>query len=212
MAGKIMSPKRRKALGRGQGEKPDMDPFIKPKEAKSSGVATNIPDATVKKMKSTLSKGEAAWFMHFRLQPDIEMIQTQKLLDQGDVDRICDEHGKKRLQNLSTDLYVVRKDGTKEAYSIKDCKESVETARAKERIAIETIYWEEKDVKFDLKFKTDFTFQEIKNYIDIYPSWKCEGHDSCSRIRHAIAVGDITIDMTKPIDYEAINRDYPGRF
>ena len=145
------------------------------------------------------------WF-----QGDVVEIQEQKLLDQDLLDKICDRYGKKHLQYVSTDFYVIRADGTREAYSIKPSADKVQKDRVKERIAIEKLYWEEQGVKFFLKFKTDIPKQELKNLIDIYPYRDEKSvHDSKSRIRHLIAIKEITIDMTKPIDYETLEREYP---
>lgn len=209
MSGKVMTPKRRKELGRGQKIGEEYEPFIKPKEARSAGVASNIPDAETNKMKSTLSQGEAAWYFRLWFQDDVVEIQEQKLLDQDLLDKICDKYGKKHIHYASTDLYVIRADGTKEAYSIKVSEDKVQKPRVKERIAIEKLYWDELGVKFFLKFKTDIPKQEMKNYIDIYPYQdEKKVHDIYSRIRHLIATKKIRIDMTKTIDYEAIKRDY----
>lgn len=209
MSGKPLNSKRRYELGRGIGEGPAYEPFIKPREARSAGNATLFPDPVSGRMISLLSDGELRWFLHIRFNDETADIQEQKLLDQETIERICREYGKRPGKYLSTDLFVRREDGTQEAYFIKPDESCLKTDRVKERIAIEKLYCEEKKIKFFLRFKTDIPQQEHINLLSIFPAWSEKMvYDDFSLARHLIVRKIIKINITQPIDYVAFLQEH----
>ena len=123
-------------------------------------------------------------------------------------------------KTMTTDLLVTM-GKTDVAYSVKSSRKDVdytlsETAeeeklvkRAAEKLAIEKMYWQERGVEWKLVFKEDLNTDYINNIRRVVAYYnEVSVHDDASRIKHLIATKAITVDMSKPIDYQKLIQQY----
>lgn len=211
MSGSRMNIKNRKKLGRG---KATFDGSYKTginiREARSSGVSSIVFNPKTHKSLHLLSEGECRWFAHLWYDETVKDIIEQVFLDDEIVKLICKKNSAVIRRDLSTDLLVLRQDGSKDAYSVK-CNKKDFTDEEKERIGIEQVYWEEQGVRFHLVYKEDISKEEYNNIFDVFPFWNPERVDvnnDFSVMRHLIARRIVEIDITQKLNYKELIKNH----
>ena len=162
-----------------------------------------------------LSQGELHWWYFFRWDDDVHEIREQFALDLDTTRRIAAalgfrhpaENGTDKV--MTTDLLVIRRDGTKHAYSVKYSRKILDKKREVEKLMIEKKYWESEGVEFSLVFSTDLNMTYIRNIMDVVAVYdKDDIYDAIGLARHMIAHGLIKCDMqSAPLDYRRIVKE-----
>ena len=220
MARKTVKGKIRDGFGLGTG--PNYKPWIRTLEMNSLGTTVEIVDWKHGRTVHLLSEGEAMWYYYLRWNDDVIDIREQYPLDVTETKAIAKEFGIKHptgyAEVMTSDLLVTFKDGHECVYDVKANRGDVDTsiAHESERSAVERQaqllfihkkYWVDKGIPWKLVFKTDLDRQvtdNIRRCVEYYDVKKV--HDPISAVKHLIAIKDITVDMGKPIDYQALIR------
>jgi len=216
-----ISEKGKRKEGRGTGEGANYRPWILARELNSTGTTANIIDWKHGRPIQLLSAGEEMYYYLLRWDDAVTDIREQYPLDTDATKRIARMVGIRHPSKTMTTDLLVTKGKTNVAYSVKSSRKDVDytlsvtaeegklARRAAEKLAIEKIYWQERGIEWKLVFKEDLNADYINNirravvYYD-----EASVHDDVSRIKHLIATKVITVDMSKPIDYQKLIQDY----
>lgn len=93
---------------------------------------------------------------------------------------------------MTTDFLVLRRDGYKEAYSLKSSRTALENLRTVQKLFIEQCYWREAKVRFHLRFKVELNaalYNNIRQVVEYYSA--AAVHDDSSVLKHLIATRKI---------------------
>ena len=210
---KVMNEKNKNLTGRGFGDHATYKPWILPREVPGLGVCSYVRDPYHGRMMSLLSQGEYMLYLKLRWRQDVDDIREQFPLNLADTNRIAEEFGYRKAGNgrfhMTTDQLVTLTDGSLEAYSVKSTHEDAEKRRTREKLEVEEAYWAERGISWHLVCKEDLDHIEFMNLRDIFAAFDTRFlHDEMGWIRHLIATRVIPVDMTKRIDYAALEREY----
>lgn len=201
---------------RGTGILESYRPWIKTREfMRGVGTRCNPIDPKTGRTMHLLSQNEMYAYYLLRWDDHVTDIREQFPLDKETTTEIAERFGFNPVQygktTLTTDMLVTYDDDYDHglrAYSIKNDPESL-SVRAKERLLIEKQYWMEKGVPFLIWFKGDLDIQKANNLRTLYPYYKAEtlrpGNQD-DLIRHLIITKQIEVDLSKPIDYQALKK------
>lgn len=199
--------------GRGQGDHENYVGWIMPREISDIGVSSYVRDPYNGRMVGLLSQGEDMLYHKLRWRDDVDDIREQFPLNLEDTNRIADELGYKRAANgryhMTTDLLVTLKNGSLEAYAVKVSHDDADKKRTSEKLEIEERYWAERGVPWHLVCKEDLNKDEWKNLRDVFTAFDTRYiTDDMGWIRHLIAHKVISVDLTRRLDYVALEKEY----
>ena len=199
---------------RGTGEREAYLPWIRVVEVPSSGCSSIPIDIYTKRPMQLLSRTESDLYYVLRWDTHVYDIREQFPLDLDETLSICEEYGVRHiLRNgvptpFTTDLLVTYTDGSLAAFS---CKRNMNfTKRDIEKIAIEKIYWNRKNVPRYL-ITYDMLNHDMANNIRHCFSYYDEKYveDEIQFLKHKIAHHEIDVDMESGmLDYEALAHKY----
>lgn len=197
--------------GRGKGTGAEYKPWIKIREVSSQGTASTIRDYKHGREVHLLSQGELFYYYLLRWDDNVVDIREQYPLNLQQTKQICEElgwiHPNNGRTHMATDLLVTLSDGTFIAYSIKADQSELENPRTVEKLHIEKLYWERRNVEYRLVFKSDVNRTKVRNIMDVVACYDPRSvQDSYGMIRHKIARKEIIVDMEKQIDYLSLIR------
>ena len=195
--------------GRGLGDGSKYKPWIKAREIAGEGTASTFPDYKHGREIQVLSQGEAYYYYLFRWRDDVLDIKEQYPLNKKETMELATSmHIKHPDVTLTTDLLIIKKDGTKEAYSIKDSRKVLKDKEVKDRIALEKSYWDIYKVKFEVLFKRDVNAIKVQNIMDVTKCYYlCDVQTKEDLVRHKIANKEIITDMDS--DYICYKKLFP---
>lgn len=206
-----ISEKTKLAEHRGTGEGADYIPWIKVAEFNSVGTCANPVDWKNGRVMHLLSQAELWWYYELRWDDNVTDIREQYPLDLSNTTEIAELLGVRHPGNgrihMTTDFLVTYKRNGLRAYSVKSRRSDLDGERVLEKLCIEKQYWEQRKVPWKLLFKEDLQKQRITNIRTVVEYYDAKNvHDPISRIKHLIAVKQISVDMDKEIDYQALLR------
>ncbi|MGE4267049.1 MAG: TnsA endonuclease N-terminal domain-containing protein [Deferribacterales bacterium] len=147
---------KRLAEGRGKGEYGNYKPWLTVRDVSSSKSRSNRPLGwKTGRPHQLLSDNEFKYFLYLEWAENVLDIREQFPLDREDTVRISKETGIKHpfmyetYQVLSTDFLILLDDGRFIARTFKEAKD-LENRRNLEKLSIEQIYWQEKDVDWGI--------------------------------------------------------------
>lgn len=197
---------------RGTGFGADYKPWILPNEFNSQGTASYYPDWKHGRMITLLSQAERAVYLHLRWDDRNLDIREQFPLNYDVTTYIAQELGFRTVRNsdmqtniMTTDFLVSTAAGPYAVSVTHRRKDFEKTKRVKEKTMIEQKYWESIGIPFLRISREDINEMEVANISDVVPFYDSKFiYDDFSKARHLIATKRIIVDMTKPIDYEAL--------
>jgi len=200
--------------GRGRGENYNYKPWIKCREINSLGSTTEVIDFKSGRTIHLLSQGERYAYYILRWNDENDDIREQYPLDIAKTMEIAKKLGVKHPMNagkyvyMTTDLFVVRRDGSCTAYSVKINRDAI-GKRDIEKLTIERIYWQSQGVDFKMIYKDDIDpilVQNIEDVVRCYnPKYIQSDQD---KIRYLIAHKIIKVDMYSRLDYKMLIIQY----
>ncbi len=192
--------------GYGQGEGKDYKPFIRANRFPSNGTCSIIPDWKTGRSVHCLSQGEA--MAYYLLRWDDENIDIREQFPLWDED--FTNTPTRLIANqlcvtpprgiMTTDFLVTRADGSLEAYSIKSNRNLSE--RTVQKLCIEMLYWNSRNVSYTLAFKEDINqtlATNIRLVTEFYNAGAVLPDDPISAIKHKIAIKEYDIDMAHEV-------------
>lgn len=202
------SEKTKERLKMGKGEGKDYKPGIQVGEFSSRGTVSICPDWITGRSVHLMSQLETeAWYI-LRFDDDNIDIREQYLLDKEITSKIAfkkgiihphDKNGE--LLSLSTDFLVTRSDGSMVAVSVKPNKEDL-NQRTLEKLYIEAIYWDLKNVEYHLIDRKDIDHKTAINIRDIVAFYNCDYFvDDIQFLKFLMAHKYIKTDLSKELDY-----------
>ena len=218
---RTISEKRKREERRGTGEGAEYRPWILARELNSTGTTANIIDWKHGRQVQLLSAGEEMYYYFLRWDDAVIDIREQYPLDKDETKKIARSLGIRHPSNTMTTDLLVTKGKTHVAYSVKSSRKDVDytlsesaveeklTKRTAEKLAVEKVYWQERGIEWKLVFKEDLDpvyINNIRRAVVYYN--KASVHDAVSYIKHLIATKSITVDMSKPIDYQNFIQQY----
>lgn len=195
---KRISDKAKQHQHRGEGHGKEYLPYITTSEFNSLGTTSVIKDWKTGRGVHCLSQGEALWYYILRWDDNNIDIREQFPLKVDCTVEIARANGFKHPVNesyvMTTDFLVTESDGSLHAYSIKQDKNIDQ--RTLQLLCIEKIYWNQRNVKFDLLFKTEVDevlANNIRIVTEFYDASKV--FDKYSAIKHKIAVKEYKVNL-----------------
>lgn len=203
MAG--ISDKTKLMEGRCEGEGLDYIPWIKANEIFSQGSSIVTRNFKNGRDVHLLSDGEAKVFFTLLYSDEIIDIKEQYVLDLNDCQRIAKELGyKPPNKRMSTDFYLTLKDSFYDyaAISVKSNPSGLKSRRSRELQKIESKYWDEKGVFYELVFADEIDPIYVKNIRTVTKINKPEDiYDGISAVKFLITHKIITPNMHKELDF-----------
>ena len=206
---KIASAKTKKARHMGEGKDKNYLPYITTSEFNSLGTTSVIVDWKTGRGVHCLSQAEAYWYYILRWNDNNIDIREQYPLDNTVTAKLAEENGIRHPQTImTTDFLVSKADGTYHAYSVKATKKEL-NRRTVEKLFLEKLYWEVKNVLFDLLFKEDLNMTLVRNIRCIVPFYdESNVYDDFSLVKHNIARKKIKVDLAKEKDINSFVKEY----
>ena len=210
MRRKSAKTKLKQKYGCGSGK--EYKPFIRTSEFNSLGTCSNIKDWKTGRTVHLLSKGEESLWYILRWNDNNLDIQEQFPLDLNDTIRIAQNnnithpHFKNETSIMTTDFLVTMPYG-KIAYSLKNNKtETLKNTRTLEKLYIEKIYWNERNIPYKLVFKENLNQTFVDNIRRIVIYYKFDDvFDNVSYFMHLIATKKISIDLeTQVVNFKEL--------
>ena len=194
--------------GRGKGSGASYKPWIQTREISSCGTCSNPKDWKTGRTVELLSQGEAYFWHILRWDDNILDIREQYPLDLELTNEICDDrcckHPGGRNCYMTTDFYVIYKDGSEKAFSVKTSRNLLKKRRTKEKLDIERCYWEKfRHVPYEIVFKEDMNVVFAENIRIVSKFYNASSvFDEMSMLKHMIATKRIQVDMeSEPLDF-----------
>lgn len=186
----------------GTGEKENWKPWITTRELNSLGTTSNYVDWKHGREMQLLSQAELWVYLVLRWNDDIDDIREQYPLDIETTKMIANQLGFRHPGNgtdpMTSDMYIVRKNGTIEIVSVKDSPDVLKDNRTVEKLAIEKIYWLQKGINWRLEYKSRQNPVLISNLMLCLPFYKAESvFDQISYAKHLIATKQLSIPLDK---------------
>ena len=201
--------------GRGKGKGEDYKPWIETREIGSKGTCSNPIDWKTGRTVELLSQGEAYFWHILRWNDAIDDIREQYPLDLKTTLKICDEYGIKhphdRNTYMTSDFYVLYKNGKEKVFSVKNSRTVLKNKRTKEKLGIEACYWKKyRNVDFEIVYKEDMNIVYAENirFVCVYYD-RSKVFDEISLLKHLIATKQIVVDMENNlIDIPSLLKQY----
>lgn len=144
--------------------------------------------------------------LDIREQYPLDLELTNEICD----DRCCKHPGGRNCY-MTTDFYVIYKDGSEKAFSIKTSKKLLNKKRTKEKLDIERCYWEKfRHVPYEIVFKEDMNVVFAENIRIVSKFYNASSvFDDMSMLKHMIATKRIQVDMeSEPLDFPYLLEQY----
>lgn len=112
---------------------------------------------------------------------------------------------------MTTDFYVIYKDGSEKAFSVKTSRNLLKKRRTKEKLDIERCYWEKfRHVPYEIVFKEDMNVVFAENIRIVSKFYNASSvFDEMSMLKHMIATKRIQVDMeSEPLDFPYLLEQY----
>lgn len=200
---------KRKLAERGKGQQENYQPYIKAREISDIGTANNIVDWKHGRTVELLSEGEAYLYYLLRWHDDVTDIREQFPLKLEETNCIADllqiERVNRGRDCMTTDMLVTFANGKEQAFSVKYSRKATEQNRTVEKLYIEKMYWNRKNIPWHLVYKTDLPeikIQNIRQCVKYYDVGNV--HDDISLVKHLIARKMIIVDMNQPINFTSL--------
>ena len=201
--------------GRGKGSGASYKPWIQTREISSCGTCSNPKDWKTGRTVELLSQGEAYFWHMLRWDDNILDIREEYPLDLELTNEICDDrcckHPGGRNCYMTTDFYVIYKDGSEKAFSVKTSRNLLKKRRTKEKLDIERCYWEKfRHVPYEIVFKEDMNVVFAENIRIVSKFYNASSvFDEMSMLKHMIATKRIQVDMeSEPLDFPYLLEQY----
>ena len=206
---KVANTKTKKIRHMGEGIGMEYSPYITTSEFNSLGTTSVIVDWKTGRGIHCLSQAEAYWYYVLRWDDNNIDIREQYPLDNAITTKLAEENGIRHPRNImTTDFLVTKADNTYHAYSVKATKREL-NQRTVEKLFLEKLYWEAKDVPFDLIFKEDLNMILARNIRCIVPFYdESNVYDNFSLVKHNIARKKIEVDLAKEKDINNFVKEY----
>lgn len=209
MRRKSKTTKKRLKMGTGTGA--NYKPYIQVGEFGSLGTASKIIDWKHGRTVHLLSQGEVEAYFLLRWEDDVLDIREQFPLEEDITLQLAEEFGIKHPSHkgkpvtMTTDLLVTKADGD-HAYTVKTSLDEIKVnQRTTEKLYIEKMYWKLKNVDYTIITKEQIDHQKAINIRDVVAHYNNMHYtDDISLLKQLIAHKKIIVDMSKPIDYEAL--------
>ena len=183
----------------GKGEGACYKPYITTSEFNSTGTTSVVKDWKTGRGVHCLSQGEAILFYLLRWDDNNADIREQFPLDFDETVAIAKEMGFNPPKDvMTTDMLVTLVDGSYVAYSVKADKNL--SNRQMQLLCIEKQYWINREVPYNLVFKTDMNAtlaSNIRLVTEFYDPALV--FDEVSAIKHKIAIKEYKLDMSKKL-------------
>lgn len=201
--------------GRGKGSGASYLPWIQTREISSVGTCSNPKDWKTGRTVELLSQGEAYYWHILRWNDEIEDIREQYPLDLETTLEICDDYNVKHPRNrhtyMTSDFYVTYKDGKEKVFSVKPSRNVLKKKRAKEKLAVEKVYWEKfRHVPFEIVYKDEMNIVFAENIRMVCMFYDLSSvFDEMSMLKHYIATKKIQVYMeSEPLDFQYLLEIY----
>lgn len=202
------------ARGYGTGQGKDYKPWILTREFNSKGTCSNPKDWITGRTMQLLSQGEEHAFYYLRWQDAVVDIREQYPLELDITTAIADtlgfRHPKNCQTHMTTDFLLTLSDGSNIAISIKDSRKILDDKRTLEKLAIEKLYWQTKNIPWKILYKEDIPKYLVMNVrlASVYYNEK-DVYDPVSLAKYfAIHKKLPHLDMTKQIFWpEVVTQD-----
>ena len=195
--------KDKRKMGKGSGA--NYKSRIRVREFNSLGTTAIVIDWKTKRTVNCLSQGEMLWYYVLRWDDENEDVLDQYKLDEEKTIQMAEHFGIRHPVNphtkekeMTTDFLVIRKDGTRRAYSVKPNRDLSD--RTCEKLFIEQAYWKDEGVDFEILFTSDVNrilSHNIRLAVEFYDANRV--FDKYSLIKHLIATKKINADLTQEI-------------
>lgn len=215
---RYVSDKRKEKEGRCLGDGTSYVPWIKAREARSTGTAVSLLDPIDKRKVELLSQGEADLFWILRFDDSVKEIKEQLILAPDVVNDICEDFGfRRRSRILTTDILAEYINGKITAYSVKAKRTDVFGSGGKikrsvlERQKIEQEYWKRHGADFRLVFREDINRKYSKNVENVMAFYDPQSVTSEEdMLKYLVAHKIIRVDMEHgAVPYAKLVKDYP---
>lgn len=195
-------------------------PAVKATKKGLSSTTSEFADYKTGEDVTCLSQGEMMLWYILRWDDDVDHIDTQVAMDNKRVDRIIaemetsdvytpDELDPDAREPLSTDVVAYLRNGQRYAFQVKADRSELDNINTVRRLYIEDLYWKTLNVPWKLVFKSEMNrvyVENIRAAVRYYDDSKV--HDEVSRFQHLVAVKEVKIDMTVPIDWMNLSKEY----
>lgn len=208
-----VSEETKKKQHRGEGFGKDYIPYIKANEINSKGTTVNAIDWKTGRTMEFLSQGEYYVWIILRFNDDVMDIREQFPLELEDTLAIANElgykHPRDKKTRMTSDLLVDYKNGTQEVFSIKAHMKDLENPRTREKLKIEQLYWERRDIKYNTILSNSIDIDTVTNIRLITEFYNREDvYDEISFIKHLIATKQIPVIVNEGlIDYSKLRKE-----
>lgn len=195
---------------RGTGEGEAYKPWITVGEIGSCGTSSRIKDWKNGRTINCLSQAEANVYYFLRFDENVADIREQYPLDLKETIEIATALGVNHpahdgnLVTMTTDFLVTYKDKTEVAYNVKANSSIKSNRRYIEKINIEKIYWEKRNVELKIIFKDDLNDSLINNIRFASPYYNLSSQanpDNITILKHLIIRKEINIDLNQRLNY-----------
>lgn len=196
----------------GTGDHATWKPWITTAEFNSLGTTSNLVDWKHGRPLQLLSQAELVVYYKLRWDDKVDDIREQYPLDLDSTKQIAEELGVKHPGNgsdpMTSDFYTVMVDGSVQVISVKADRASIaHDQRALEKLAIEKIYWAQKNIPWRMMYKEDVSPIEINNLRTCLVYYDPKSvFDQSSLAKHLIATKKFPVNLSVPIDFPALGR------
>ena len=112
---------------------------------------------------------------------------------------------------MTSDFYVTYKDGKEKVFSVKPSRNVLNKKRAKEKLAVEKVYWEKfRHVPFEIVYKDEMNIVFAENIRMVCMFYDLSSvFDEMSMLKHYIATKKIQVYMeSEPLDFQYLLEIY----
>lgn len=182
-------------------------------EFNSLGTTCNPIDWKTGRTMHLLSMGEMYVYYILRFNDEVVDIREQFPLELEETLAIAEElgyrHPKNKSKRMTSDLLVDYKNGKQEVFSIKSNMHDLENKRTAEKLKIEQLYWERKDIKYNIILSNSIDIDTVTNIRLAVEFYKKEDvYDEISFIKHLIATKQLPVDVTNGlINYSKLRKE-----
>lgn len=151
----LKSDNKRMKEERGQLHGSTYNAFIRETEFNSLGTCALARDWQTGRPVHLMSQGELYFWNLLKFDPDVDEVREQVVLDLDSTLKLAEAYGIKypysKTHHMTTDFFVLYKDGSAVAYSVKDSKRRIKNKRTAEILFLEKKYWEFKNIPYQIK-------------------------------------------------------------
>ena len=204
--------------GRGTGTFANYIPWYFIREENSDGTCSAINDFKHGRQMQLLSIAELKVYLENRWRDDVLDIREQfPILNVNETARIATELGYEHpmyegeLAIMTTDLLIVKTDGTFEAISVKVNEDALgdDNSTTRKKLRIEETFWLRHRIPWKLVYGDSISHEFAENICSVtryYDGIKV--HDPFSMAKHLVARKKITVNLDEPIDWAYLVRRY----